>query len=162
MLSSHWGIKSWVVLGGWLHTRVVYRGADGCSAGRSSHRTCWIRDWCKWMSERTQYMCCASIAVIWCLRCFWAAYDIIPTISGKPLLASGLWGWCRHPNYLGTIMCTAGASMTCGKLPSLLSQTVFMLLLLLSRLGQLGLRAKRSHHSQVLGKYHFQGLQYSV
>jgi len=46
--------------------------------------------------------------------CFFAAYETIPTISGKSLLASGLWGWCRHPNYFGCILIILGCCLTCG------------------------------------------------
>lgn len=45
---------------------------------------------------------------------YFAEYDMIPTISGKSLLASGLWGWCRHPNYFGWILVTVAGSLLCG------------------------------------------------
>ncbi|XP_060773341.1 delta(14)-sterol reductase LBR isoform X1 [Neoarius graeffei] len=38
----------------------------------------------------------------------------IPTATGKSLIASGLWGFVRHPNYLGNILIALAWSLTCG------------------------------------------------
>ncbi|XP_026802772.3 delta(14)-sterol reductase LBR isoform X1 [Pangasianodon hypophthalmus] len=38
----------------------------------------------------------------------------IPTATGKSLIASGLWGFVRHPNYLGDILMALAWSLTCG------------------------------------------------
>uniref|UniRef100_A0A8C2BRG1 Delta(14)-sterol reductase LBR n=2 Tax=Cyprinus carpio TaxID=7962 RepID=A0A8C2BRG1_CYPCA len=39
----------------------------------------------------------------------------IPTATGKSLIVSGLWGWVRHPNYLGDIIMGLAWSLPCGK-----------------------------------------------
>uniref|UniRef100_A0A673K234 Delta(14)-sterol reductase LBR n=1 Tax=Sinocyclocheilus rhinocerous TaxID=307959 RepID=A0A673K234_9TELE len=38
----------------------------------------------------------------------------IPTATGKSLIVSGLWGWVRHPNYLGDIIMGLAWSLPCG------------------------------------------------
>ncbi|XP_059354429.1 delta(14)-sterol reductase LBR isoform X1 [Carassius carassius] len=38
----------------------------------------------------------------------------IPTATGKSLIVSGLWGWLRHPNYLGDIFMGLAWSLPCG------------------------------------------------
>eukprot|EP00062_Callorhinchus_milii_P024351 gi/632984164/ref/XP_007909004.1/ PREDICTED: lamin-B receptor-like [Callorhinchus milii] len=38
----------------------------------------------------------------------------INTTSGKKLLVSGWWGWLRHPNYLGDILCYLSWTLPCG------------------------------------------------
>lgn len=38
----------------------------------------------------------------------------IPTATGKSLIASGLWGFVRHPNYLGDLVMALAWSLTCG------------------------------------------------
>lgn len=38
----------------------------------------------------------------------------IPTATGKSLLVSGLWGFVRHPNYLGDIIMGLAWSLPCG------------------------------------------------
>ncbi|XP_062857297.1 delta(14)-sterol reductase LBR [Trichomycterus rosablanca] len=38
----------------------------------------------------------------------------IPTGTGKNLIASGLWGFVRHPNYLGDIIMAVAWSLSCG------------------------------------------------
>ncbi|KAM9443689.1 delta(14)-sterol reductase LBR isoform 1-T2 [Clarias gariepinus] len=38
----------------------------------------------------------------------------IPTATGKSLIASGLWGFVRHPNYLGDLLMALAWSLTCG------------------------------------------------
>ncbi|KAI4890934.1 hypothetical protein NFI96_033190 [Prochilodus magdalenae] len=39
----------------------------------------------------------------------------IPTATGKSLIVSGLWGFVRHPNYLGDIIMALAWSLSCGK-----------------------------------------------
>lgn len=46
----------------------------------------------------------------------WPDLKTIPTATGKSLIASGLWGFVRHPNYLGNILIALAWSLTCGKL----------------------------------------------
>ena len=65
-------------------------------------------------SLRSMYYACMCIYCLHNFALLWAAYDVIPTISGKSLLASGLWGWCRHPNYFGWILGMVAAALTCG------------------------------------------------
>ncbi|KAK2884023.1 hypothetical protein Q8A67_017660 [Cirrhinus molitorella] len=38
----------------------------------------------------------------------------IPTATGNSLIVSGLWGWVRHPNYLGDIIMGLAWSLPCG------------------------------------------------
>ncbi|XP_036437191.1 delta(14)-sterol reductase LBR [Colossoma macropomum] len=38
----------------------------------------------------------------------------IPTATGKSLIVSGLWGFVRHPNYLGDIIMALAWSLSCG------------------------------------------------
>ncbi|KAJ8397672.1 hypothetical protein AAFF_G00436710 [Aldrovandia affinis] len=38
----------------------------------------------------------------------------IPTATGKSLLVSGLWGFVRHPNYLGDLIMALAWSLPCG------------------------------------------------
>ncbi|XP_016091175.1 lamin-B receptor-like [Sinocyclocheilus grahami] len=38
----------------------------------------------------------------------------IPTATGESLIVSGLWGWVRHPNYLGDIIMGLAWSLPCG------------------------------------------------
>nr|XP_021324046.1 lamin-B receptor isoform X1 [Danio rerio] len=38
----------------------------------------------------------------------------IPTATGKSLIVSGLWGFVRHPNYLGDIIMALAWSLPCG------------------------------------------------
>lgn len=38
----------------------------------------------------------------------------IPTATGKSLLVSGMWGFVRHPNYLGDIIMALAWSLPCG------------------------------------------------
>ncbi|KAF7690058.1 delta(14)-sterol reductase LBR [Silurus meridionalis] len=38
----------------------------------------------------------------------------IPTATEKSLIASGLWGFVRHPNYLGDLLMALAWSLTCG------------------------------------------------
>ena len=76
-----------------------------------------VHDLCtkeKKVGGRSVYFACMCIYCLHNNALFWAAYDVIPTISGKSLLASGLWGWCRHPNYFGWILIDVAAAMTCG------------------------------------------------
>lgn len=39
----------------------------------------------------------------------------IPTATGKSLLVSGMWGFVRHPNYLGDIIMALAWSLPCGE-----------------------------------------------
>lgn len=39
----------------------------------------------------------------------------IPTATGRRLLASGWWGFVRHPNYLGDIIMALAWSLPCGE-----------------------------------------------
>ncbi|XP_044289931.1 delta(14)-sterol reductase LBR isoform X2 [Varanus komodoensis] len=43
-----------------------------------------------------------------------AHLKVIPTATGKKLLASGWWGLVRHPNYLGDIIMALAWSLPCG------------------------------------------------
>ncbi|KAL6486032.1 hypothetical protein MHYP_G00054240 [Metynnis hypsauchen] len=38
----------------------------------------------------------------------------IPTATGKSLIVSGLWGFVRHPNYLGDLIMALAWSLSCG------------------------------------------------
>ncbi|XP_076873540.1 delta(14)-sterol reductase LBR [Brachyhypopomus gauderio] len=38
----------------------------------------------------------------------------IPTATGKSLIVSGLWGFVRHPNYLGDLLMALAWSLSCG------------------------------------------------
>lgn len=42
-------------------------------------------------------------------------FETIPTSRGKKLLASGWWGWVRHPNYLGDIIIHWAWASTAGE-----------------------------------------------
>lgn len=51
-------------------------------------------------------------------RCFfYILLDLktIPTATGKSLIVSGLWGFVRHPNYLGDIIMALAWSLSCGE-----------------------------------------------
>lgn len=52
--------------------------------------------------------------------CCFVDLETIPTIRGKKLIVSGLWGHVRHPNYLGDIIMwwsISCISMACDILP---------------------------------------------
>lgn len=38
----------------------------------------------------------------------------MPTVLGKKLLCGGLWGWVRHPNYVGDILMYWAWVIPCG------------------------------------------------
>lgn len=40
--------------------------------------------------------------------------DYLIDKSGNKLLVSGLWGFVRHPNYLGDLLCTLAVALPCG------------------------------------------------
>uniref|UniRef100_W5NAL3 Delta(14)-sterol reductase TM7SF2 n=1 Tax=Lepisosteus oculatus TaxID=7918 RepID=W5NAL3_LEPOC len=44
----------------------------------------------------------------------YAHLETIPTHTGQKLLASGWFGWVRHPNYLGDIVLTLAWCLPCG------------------------------------------------
>lgn len=46
--------------------------------------------------------------------------ETIPTSQGKKLLAGGCWGFVRHPNYLGDIICYIGVIPFVAKTPLVL------------------------------------------
>lgn len=57
------------------------------------------------------------LKIVWFKQFFLILSDLktIPTATGKSLIVSGLWGWVRHPNYLGDIIMGLAWSLPCGK-----------------------------------------------
>lgn len=60
--------------------------------------------------------------------------ETIPTASGKRLLASGWWGLCHKPNYLGDILMATAWSLLCGfSTPVVYFYPVYFTILLIHR-----------------------------
>ncbi|XP_018327297.1 lamin-B receptor [Agrilus planipennis] len=70
--------------------------------------------------------------------------ETIPTTQGKRLLASGYWGWVRHPNYLGDILILISFTFFVKSVPPLLF-CLLNILFLISRARRDGLRCKQRY-----------------
>ncbi|KAI5619933.1 lamin-B receptor, partial [Silurus asotus] len=55
-----------------------------------------------------------SIILMNSMFVFFIYLKTIPTATEKSLIASGLWGFVRHPNYLGDLLMALAWSLTCG------------------------------------------------
>lgn len=79
----------------------------------------------------------------------YASFKKIPSPSGQKLLASGWWGLCRHPNYLGDIIMAVAWTIPCGWNDAHLvyCYPILLTLLLLARAAEMESLCQKKHGS---------------